>query len=156
MARSDMRSKQELGEHMGSPIVGLLALVKNTGDGLSKSMTLDGGDFQRGERVVIALEAIVVNDDYPPIIGSEPGGPCRLRWHFRAETAQVLAGEAAEELRTALTAQAERIKVAEAEARGEYAMDKAIEEAHTAGEHVEFVGGCAQCELERDLTKAGL
>lgn len=137
----------ELGSFEGSPVLGVAIKVKNTGDGLSKSVKVDPVILRQHDRVYVVMECDVVDVQHPVV--KDTDGVCR--------TAVLRAGNATivdKDLVIAhLAAQAERIQLArEAEAgvtRLPLAGEVDLVEAHAMGEHKEgLVEGCPECDAE--------
>lgn len=147
-----------LGKFEGKPVIATDVVLRGTGDGLSSAMRVDPMVHKHGERVVIAIEAIVQQVRHDPDDKSEPDGD-QVRVHImKAETATILETDAAGDVQVALDAQRERIQRAKDAEEGVMRLptDEELHAAHDAGDHAGgLVEGCADCDHERDEEAAG-
>lgn len=147
-----------LAKFEGKNVIATDVVLRGTGDGLSSAMRVDPMVHKHGERVVIAIEAVVQQVRHDPDDKTEPDGD-QVRVHImRAETATILETDAAGDVQAALDAQRDRIQRAKDEEAGVLRLptDDELLAAHTAGEHsAGLVDGCVECENEAELVAAG-
>lgn len=147
-----------LGKFEGKPVIATNLIVRGTGDGLSAAMKVDPNVYKHGDRLVIAVEAVVRDIRFDPVDKTEPDGE-QVRVHITfAETATVLGdADAAGDVQAALDAQRDRIQRAKDAEEGVLRLptDEELLAAHDAGEHDELVDGCVECDREQELVAAG-
>ncbi len=144
----------DLGEYNGRPIVGTGIIIRNTGDGLSKAMTVDPRDLTIGDQVYVLLEATCVDMHYPVEDPKYPaiGGVRRIPV-LSAGTATFI-DEA--DASAAIQRQKEREREHADKVSGQVTISMAILAAeHDDGKHAKKrVPGCEPCDEEARLEAA--
>ena len=113
----------ELGVFEDKPVVAADVILRGTGDGLSAALRVDPARYAEGERIVLAIEAVVREIRHDPVDKDEPKGE-QVRVHIaHAATATVLDARSVGAVTKALEGQRDRIQRAKDEAAGQLTID---------------------------------
>jgi len=78
-----------LGVFEGRDVTSAEMSLRNVGDGLSSAMKLDPVVLHHGDRVMLLIEAEVVDVAHPPAIPSDTGGPVKRKHILKGISALV-------------------------------------------------------------------
>lgn len=146
-----------LSDFEGLPVVEAGIEIPGAAGGLREAMKIDPATFHKGEQVFVVLECRVGKVRFDPIDADYLDGPQRRVHVFVVTGATMVDGDL---VRTQLTDQAEKIRLAKEAAQGvtrlPYTDDEFVHaQAHAAGEHADgLVASCPVCETERVAVEA--